>query len=238
MRFIRADRLSVVLALSAALQSIGACYAHESIQPADTNHSTRGHAPGYHRKFNDAKHWVKVFDDPERDKWQLPAEVVAALGVKPKDVVADIGAGTGYFSFRIAKAQPDSKVYAADVEPDMLSFLAEEAKRQNCSNVVPFEIKTTKPELPEKANLALIVDTFHHIDSRVQYFKELQSSLTPDCKLVIIDFTEKSPVGPPRDHRIEKGEVISELKEAGFKLIDEKQFLPYQYYLEFGKAEK
>lgn len=238
MIFTKTQRLSILLALSAVFQSISSCYAHEAVHNADTSHSTRGHEPGYHRKFNDAKHWVKVFDDPERDKWQLPDKVVQTLRVKPKDVVADIGAGTGYFSFRLAKAQPDSKVYAADVEPDMLSFLKEEAKRQNCSNVIPFEIKTTNPELPEKATLALIVDTFHHIDSRVQYFKELQSSLTPDCRLVIIDFTEKSPVGPPKDHRIDKGEVISELKEAGFTLIDEKRFLPYQYYLEFGKAEK
>ena len=111
-----------------------------------------------------------MFDDPERDKWQLPDKVVEALDVQPKDVVADIGAGTGYFSFRIAKAQPQSKVYAADVEKDMLTFLAEESKRQNCKNVVPFEIKTEKPELPEKANLVLIVDTFHHIDDRLEEF--------------------------------------------------------------------
>ncbi len=207
--------------------------AHASASPA-----TKGHAPGYHRKFNDAKHWVKVFDDPERDKWQLPAKVIETLNVKAKDVVADIGAGTGYFSFRIAKAQPLSRIYAADVEQDMLTFLAEEAKRQNCTNVIPFEIKTAKPALPEKPNLVLIVDTFHHIDDRVQYFKDLKSSLAADCRLVIIDFTDKSPVGPPKDHRIDKGEVIAELKESGFALSEEQNILPYQYYLEFRAASK
>lgn len=201
-------------------------------------HHNKGHEAGYHREFKDAKRWVKVFDDPARDKWQMPSQVVEALHVQPRDIVADIGAGTGYFSFRIAKAQPESKIYAADVEKDMLTFLAEEAKRQHTKNVIPFEIKTSKPELPEKVNLVLIVDTFHHIDDRVQYFKDLQSSLKPDGRLVIIDFTEKSPVGPPKDHRIDKSEVISELKESGYSLSKDKEFLPYQYYLEFRKTGK
>jgi ubiquinone/menaquinone biosynthesis C-methylase UbiE len=230
--------LKSILVLSTFLATAAtAAQAHQHGDGSNTS-SKKGHAQGYHRKFNDAKHWVKVFDDPARDKWQLPSKVVEALQVKPKEVVADIGAGTGYFSFRIAKAQPESKIYAADVEKDMLTFLAEESKRQNCTNVIPFEISTTKPELPEKADLALIVDTFHHIDDRVRYFKDLQSSLTPDCRLVIIDFTEKSPVGPPQDHRIEKEEVIAELKESGFTLSNEKEFLPYQYFLEFRKAKK
>lgn len=206
------------------------------IHTAGHAHHNKGHEAGYHREFKDAKHWVKVFDDPARDKWQMPSQVVEALHVQPKDIVADIGAGTGYFSFRIAKAQPKSKIYAADVEKDMLTFLAEEAKRQHTKNVVPYEIKTSKPELPEKVNLVLIVDTFHHIDDRVQYFKDLQSSLTPDARLVIVDFTEKSPVGPPKDHRIDKYEVISELKESGYSLSNDKEFLPYQYYLEFRKT--
>jgi cyclopropane fatty-acyl-phospholipid synthase-like methyltransferase len=208
------------------------------IDKAGHAHYNKGHSPGYHREFKDAKRWVKVFDDPARDKWQMPSQVVEALHVQPKDIVADIGAGTGYFAFRIAKAQPKSKIYAADVEKDMLTFLAEEAKRQDTKNVVPFEIKTSKPELPEKVNLVLIVDTFHHIDDRVQYFKDLQSSLTPDGRLVIVDFTEKSPVGPPKDHRIDKSEVISELKESGYSLSNDKEFLPYQYYLEFRKTDK
>lgn len=225
------------LIVSSIAISIFSCvisaHAHGSL-----SHAAKGHAPGYHRKFNDAKHWVKVFDDPERDKWQLPAKVIESLNVKPNDIVADIGAGTGYFSFRIAKAQPLSRVYAADVEQDMLTFLAEEAKKQNCANIIPLKIKTAKPELPEKPNVVLIVDTFHHIDDRVQYFKDLKSSLAADCRLVIIDFTDKSPVGPPKDHRIDKSEVIAELKESGFALSEEQSILPYQYYLEFRAASK
>jgi SAM-dependent methyltransferase len=206
---------------------------HDTTDSASKTHSTKGHAEGYHRKFSDAKHWVKVFDDPERDKWQLPDRVVEALNIGPKDVVADIGAGTGYFSFRIAKAQPSAKVYAADVEKDMLDFLAKESNRQNCKNVIPFEIKTTKPELPEKISIVLVVDTFHHIDSRVQYFKDLRSSLSANCRIAIIDFTDKSPVGPPKDHRIDRKEVIAELEDAGFHLSKEHSFLPNQYFLEF-----
>ncbi|HNB22494.1 MAG TPA: class I SAM-dependent methyltransferase [Candidatus Melainabacteria bacterium] len=226
------------LTILALLHTTISASAHQGGKAEEGAHSQKGNAPGYHRKFNDAKHWVKVFDDPERDKWQLPSQVVETLGVKPNDVIADIGAGTGYFSFRIARAMPQSKVYAADVEKDMLTFLADEAKRQQCTNVLPYEIKTAKPELPEDVNLALIVDTFHHIDNRVEYFKDLQSSLKPDGRIVIIDFTDESPVGPPKDHRIDKKEVIAELKEAGYKLSSDKKFLPYQYFLEFRKEKE
>lgn len=231
--------IALAVILGATAQMSPPTAAHEHHQHGTTSgdtkgHSSKGHAQGYHRKFNDAKHWTKVFDDPERDKWQLPEKVVEALNIRPKDVVADIGAGTGYFAFRIAKAQPAAKVYAADVEKDMLEFLAAESKRQNSKNVIPFEIKTTKPELPEKISVVLVVDTFHHIDSRVQYFKDLKSSLAKNCRIVIIDFTDKSPVGPPQDHRIDKKEVIAELEEAGFRLSKEHDFLPNQYFLEFA----
>ena len=228
--------LTVALCISGQLQRIATAHGHkhhDTTDSASKTHSTKGHAEGYHRKFSDAKHWVKVFDDPARDKWQLPHKVVEALGVGPKDVIADIGAGTGYFSFRIAKAQPSAKVYAADVEKDMLDFLVKEAKKQNCKNVIPFEIKTTKPELPEKASIVLVVDTFHHIDNRVQYFKDLRSSLQQNCRVAIIDFTDKSQVGPPKEHRISRKEVIAELEEAGFHLSKEHSFLPNQYFLEF-----
>jgi len=211
---------------------------HSTNSDTIQNQAKRGHSAGYHRKFDNAKHWVKVFDDPERDRWQLPNRVIDSLEIKPDDVVADIGAGTGYFSFRIAKAEPKAKVYAADVERDMLDFLAAESKRQNCSNVIPFEIKTSNPELPEKASLVLIVDTFHHIDNRTQYFKDLKRSLASDCRVVIIDFTDKSPVGPPKEHRIERTEVIAELEDAGFTLKREQHFLPNQYFLEFALPDR
>lgn len=232
---------SIYLAMAISISiCVANAYAHSDSKDAheSASHATKGHSSGYHRKFNDAKHWVKVFDDPERDKWQLPAKVIEVLKVKPNDVVADIGAGTGYFTFRIAKAQPQAKIFAADIEKDMLAFIADESKRQGCKNVVPLEIKTAKPELPEKPNLVLIVDTFHHIDDRIQYFKDLKRSLSPDCRLVIIDFTDKSPVGPPKDHRINKKEVIAEFKESGFALSDEQSILPYQYYLEFRAKSK
>lgn len=206
------------------------CFLIQASVQAQTNH---GHAPGYHKKFSDAKHWVKVFDDQARDKWQLPNEVMEAMSIQPADVIADIGAGTGYFSFRIAKRHPHSKIYAADVEDDMLDFLKSEAKKQNCKNVVPFKIKTANPRFPENVNIVLVVNTFHHIDNRVQYFKDLKTSLAERARIVIIDFTTQSPVGPPKDHRIDRAEVIAELKESGFALKKENNFLPNQYFLEF-----
>src|SRR5689334_23764588 len=90
----------------------------------------------HQHSFGDAQKWAHVFDDPARDAWQKPHEVIQALALKPGASVADIGAGTGYFSARLAKMLPQGKVYAVDVEPDMVRYLAERAKRDGLANVV------------------------------------------------------------------------------------------------------
>src|SRR4026209_2934107 len=87
-----------------------------------------------HHKFSGAEHWAKVFDDPERDKWQKPHEVITALRLAPDQSVADIGAGTGYFAVRFAHMLPQGRVYAVDVEPDMVKYLGERAKKENLAN--------------------------------------------------------------------------------------------------------
>jgi|AGTN01.1.fsa_nt_gi Methylase involved in ubiquinone/menaquinone biosynthesis len=197
------------------------------------NSSAAEHKHGYHKEFKGIDYWVKVFDDPKRDKWQRPEKVVSALNVEPKQIVADIGAGTGYFSFRIAKSQPEAKVYAADVEKEMVDYLTKVVKERAIPNVIPFQIKPGTPDLPERIDLALVVDTYHHIDDRVSYFSELRSRLRPDGRVAIIDFTMDSPEGPPRKHRILKEDLVKELSAAGFCLDNEVDELPYQYFLIF-----
>lgn len=188
---------------------------------------------GYHKEFKGIDHWKKVFDDPLRDKWQKPKEVIEQLKVKPGDVIADIGAGTGYFSLRIAEAQPKAKVLAADVEAEMIDYLEKQSKERKLSNVVPFKIEAGKPNLPEPVDLALIVDTLHHIDNRIEYLKQLKQVLTKNGRVAVIDFTQESPTGPPKKHRIIKADAVQEFESAGYKLAEDLDILPNQYFLIF-----
>lgn len=186
--------------------------------------------------FGDAQKWARIFDDPQRDKWQKPHEVIQALNLKPYAVIADIGSGTGYFSARFASMAPGSRVYGIDTEPDMVKYLAERAKREGLKNVIAVQAKPGDPQLPEKADLVILVDVYHHIDDRERYFRQLQSSLKSGGRVAIIDFRMDSPDGPPKAARIAPDRVKGELGKAGYVLVAEHAFLPKQYFLVFRPA--
>ncbi len=197
-------------------------------------HHMDGSSDGaFHRRFDEAEKWAKEFDKPERDEWQKPDEVIQALGLDDISSVADIGAGTGYFAARIAKRLPEAKVFAADVEPDMVRYLKDRAQREGRANLLPVQASADAANLPEPVDLILIVDTYHHIGHRIPYFTKLKSSLRPGGRLAIIDFKVDSPIGPPVEHRIPPGKVIHELAAAGFTLAESHDFLPRQYFLVF-----
>ncbi len=185
--------------------------------------------------FGDAEKWARVFDDPERDAWQKPHQVIQALGLKPDAVVADLGAGTGYFSVRLARMLPRGVVYAADVEADMVKYLGERAKREGLKNVAPVAAAPDDARLPGKVDLVLLVDVYHHIDDRERYFRKLAGSLAPGGRLAVIDFKLDSRRGPPKSSRVDPGRVKAELAKAGYALTAEHAFLPDQYFLEFSR---
>jgi SAM-dependent methyltransferase len=218
----------------------GAPHQHMGGQGGDgaTSGDTPGsaHAEGFHRRFSDAEKWAKEFDNPERDAWQKPDELLDALHLQPTSRVADIGAGTGYFSARLATRLPDGEVFAADVEPDMVRYLGARAEREHLGNLIPVQARPDAANLPEPVDLVLVVDTYHHIDDRSGYFAALQSSLRPGGRLVIIDFKADSPSGPPPQHRIAPERVTQELAAAGYALADKIEFLPRQYGLIFKKS--
>ena len=194
-------------------------------------------SPGTHRhSFGDAEKWAHVFDDPERDAWQKPHEVIQALALEPGAAVADIGAGTGYFSARLANMLKTGRVYAVDIEPGMVKYLAERAKREGLANLVPVSGASGSPNLPAKVDLALFVDVYHHVDARERYFRDLRKALNPGGRVAVIDFRLDSPEGPPKAARIAPERVKAEMKKAGYVLEAEHSFLPRQYFLVFRGA--
>jgi SAM-dependent methyltransferase len=196
--------------------------------------SAAAQAPHTHEhEFGDADKWAEVFDDPKRDSWQKPHEVIQALALKPDAVVADIGAGTGYFAVRFARMLPNARVYATDVEPDMVRHLAQRAKREQLGNVLVVQSAPDDARLPEKVDLALLVDVYHHIDSRERYFRKLKGALKPGGRVAIIDFTLDSEIGPPPRARVTPEKVRAELQAAGYVLAEDHLFLPNQYFLIF-----
>lgn len=184
--------------------------------------------------FSDAERWAREFDDPARDAWQKPAEVIAALKLAPDAVVADIGSGTGYFAVRLARAVPRGRVYGADLEPNMVRYLNERAAREKLPNLSSRLAAPDNPGLPEKLDLVLLVDTYHHIERREGYFSGLRGSLKPGGRVAIIDFRPDAPEGPPSWMRIAASRVKEEMARAGYRLAEEQAFLPNQYFLVFA----
>ncbi len=175
--------------------------------------------------------YAKLLNDPKRDAWQKPTEVVHALGIGKSEVIADIGAGTGYFARRFAPAA--EKVYAVDIDEGLLKFAADGAP----PNLEVVMAAVDDPRLPDNSvDTFFFCDVLHHIENRPDYLKRLARSLRPGGRVVIIDFHKKAlPVGPPPSMKLSEQDVIAQLKEAGFTKTRSFDFLPYQYFLVFNK---
>lgn len=193
-------------------------------------------APASQVRFDDIQMWINAFEDPDRHLWQKPEEVIKKMNIRLNDVIADIGAGTGYFTRRFAFAALTGKAVGLDIEPSMVRYMKEDAKKLGLKNYEARVVKTDDSELGNNTvDIVFLCDTYHHIDNRVEYFSKVANSLKKGGRLVIVDFYKKElPYGPPPDHKLAKEIVISELEEAGYKLLRSHDFLPYQYFLEFG----
>jgi ubiquinone/menaquinone biosynthesis C-methylase UbiE len=187
----------------------------------------------HQHSFAGAENWAGVFDDPSRDAWQKPHQVIEALALAPDAAVADIGSGTGYFAVRLAHFVPQGRVYAVDIEPDMVKYLADRAKREGLANLTAVAGAPDDARLPAKVDLVLMVDTYHHVEQHEGYFRKLAQSLKPGGRVAIIDFNAKSAMGPPPAQRIAGKRVVAEMAKAGYRLEHEHRFLPNQYFLMF-----
>ncbi len=199
--------------------------------PADEHeHGGRPKAPLGHR-FEKADDWVPRFESSDRGEWQKPAEVVTLMDITEGMTVADIGAGTGYFLPYLSGAVGKTgKVFALDIEADMVRYMAERAAREHLDNVVAKVVLPDDPQLaPDRVDRILIVNTWHHIPDRVAYVKKLAHSMTPEARLFIVDFTMQSDVGPPTSHRLAPEKVEAELRAGGLEAKVLPNTLPKQY---------
>jgi cyclopropane fatty-acyl-phospholipid synthase-like methyltransferase len=162
--------------------------------------------------------------------------VIQALKLAPDAAVADIGSGTGYFAVRFAHMLEKGRVYGVDLEPDMVKYLAERAKKENLANLASIAGAPDDPKLPAPVDLVILVDVYHHIDNREAYFRKLRASLKSGGRVAIIDFRMDAPSGPPKAARIAPDRVKAEFKKAGYTLSSEHAFLPNQYFLVFRPA--
>ncbi len=189
-----------------------------------------------HRMHQDSKAYIAMLDDPKRDTHQKPDEVVRALKLKKGEAIADIGAGSGYFTFRLARQVGDrGRVYAVDVSPDLIVHLNRRIRELKPRNVVTILSAPDDPLLTDVSiDRFFICDTWHHIEHHDRYLTLLRKMLKPGGQVVMIDYKKaETPVGPPLAMRIDRDALLKEMESNGFLLEAEHTFLPYQYFLIF-----
>jgi len=189
-----------------------------------------------HGLHNDPKAYIGALDDPKRDVYQKPQEVLAALDIKPGEIIADIGAGSGYFTFRLARHVSErGKVYAVDVSPDMILHINRAIRDLKVTNVVSILADPDDPLIPvASVNRFFFSDSWHHIDNQTKYLSLMKKLLKPNGEVVMIDFHKKeTPSGPPLKMRIAREDLLKQMSSNGYRLIKEHTFLPYQYFLVF-----
>ncbi len=193
-----------------------------------------GNGHGMPHRFEDAAAWAARFDAPERDLWQRPEQVIAALGLPDDAVVADLGAGTGYFAVRLARAVPRGRVLGLDVEDDMVRYLAARAQADGLHNLVARTTPVDRADIDAGTDLVLVVNTYHHIGGRSGYFAAIKPHLSARGRVVVVDFRVESDRGPPPAHKLAPAVVVEEMSRAGFSLAASHDFLPDQYLLVFA----
>lgn len=189
-----------------------------------------GAGPLGHR-FERADEWVARFEAPDRDAWQKPARTVELCGAGAGMIVADLGAGTGYFEPHLSRAVgAGGRVLALDAEHDMVRYLGERAAREGLTNIEARLVPFDDPRLPPRGvDRVLIVDTWHHIADRPAYTRKLAAGLRAGGAVCVVDFTREAKHGPPPHLRLPPEQVAAELAEGGLRADILAEDLPEQY---------
>lgn len=196
-----------------------------------------------HERMPNVMEYIDRLDSPERDQYQKPALVIEALELRPGMGVADLGAGSGYFTRRFVEAVTETgKVYVVDVEPGALKYVEDSLVHMHRPYTAEFILaRPDNPKIPSQSvDLIFVCNTYHHLADRTEYFRNIKSSLKSGGRIAIVDFyhDERSgDLGFPKRHLVPQETVIQELSQAGYKLFREHTFLPKQYFLEFMLRE-
>ena len=174
---------------------------------------------------------------PSRETEEQPQAVVEALDLQPNNVVADIGAGTGYMSFRMANLLPEGKVFAVDIQPEMLDALNFLKQENNITNVETILGTETDPQLPPASiDLALMVDAYHEFEYPREMMEGLVRSLKPGGKAVLVEYRQENPLIPIKPlHKMSQKQVKKEMKAVGLTWQETKDILPQQHIMIFSK---
>jgi protein-L-isoaspartate O-methyltransferase len=183
--------------------------------------------------------YIAMLEHKDRDAYQKPDQIMAALALKPGERVADIGAGSGYFTIRIAKSVgEEGTVWAIDIEQEMLDYIEQRLKKEKLKNIKRMLVPPDDPQLPQDyVDTILLVHTYAYIQNRTEYAKKLRAALAPGGRVIIIEYLPSSwkerPWGPLSHQQVSRETADAEMAEAGFKPVRIHHFLPGQYFVEY-----
>jgi ubiquinone/menaquinone biosynthesis C-methylase UbiE len=179
-----------------------------------------------------------LLEAPDREQWQRPDQIMDALGIADASVVADVGAGAGWFTIHLARrVGPQGIVYSEDVQQEMVNAITRRVQREELKNVRTILGRDDDPRLPENAlDVVLLVDAYHEIEHRVPVLTSVAKSLKPQGRVGIVDFKlDGLGPGPSLEERVGPDEVIGAADRAGLRLVKTETFLPFQFFLIFAR---
>jgi 2-polyprenyl-3-methyl-5-hydroxy-6-metoxy-1,4-benzoquinol methylase len=187
--------------------------------------------------FKDVAKYIAFLERPDRAKWQRPDAVVAALGLAGHETVVDVGAGSGYFSFRLAAALPKGTVIAIDIKPEMVRHLHHKATTEGVANLRAVLGQPDDPGIPPGADWVFLCDVLHHVPGPQAWLRKLAGEMQAGARLAVIEFKEgKLPQGPPERRKIPRAKLLKLARNAGLVLDQEHpKLLPYQTFLVLRK---
>lgn len=231
---------SLFFALTALAVGCQTSSASSSSPPQEAKQDMEGAHRGDH--FIDPKRFVSSWNAPERDAWQKPEEILAAMNVQPGSTVVDLGAGTGYLIDELSAAVgSEGTVIAADIEPAMLAFLEDAARKEGWTNVRTHASRPDDPQLPPSSVDAIVaLNVWHHVGDREDYAAKLREALRPGGVFVIVDFLaeETDGFGPPLKMRLSAERVIEELQAGGLAASVVEETLPRHYIVRGVKSSE
>jgi ubiquinone/menaquinone biosynthesis C-methylase UbiE len=179
-------------------------------------------------------HWL---ERPTRELEEQPRKAIEMIELKPTDVVADIGAGSGYFSFRMARKVPQGKVLAVDIQQEMIDAVTKTAKQKNVMNVETILSTVEDPKLPEgKVDVALMVDAYHEFDHPREMMDGIAKGLKPGGRVILVEYRAEDPnvlIYP--HHKMTIDQAKKEMAAVGLKFVESKEDLPQQHFMVFKK---